>query len=130
MNGLRLRREPRADDSLVLLRGGLLDEETLRRDARMTMARFGEYGVSVLAAPDEAAFDRLAAGPLRAYAQLTLMTAGAVRGTGVELRPTFRQPHYTVVFADLDRDVARLAACENAVRTNPHHQTTPGEERR
>ena len=107
MSGLRLRREPRADDSLVVLRGGLLDEETLRRDARMALARFGEYGISVLAAPDETVFDRLAAGSLRAYAQLTLTTAGAIRGTGLELRPTFRRPHYTVMFAELDRDVAR-----------------------
>ena len=53
---------------------------------------------------------------------LTLMTAGAIRATGLELRPTFRRPHYTVMLPDLDRDITRLSACENVPWVNPHYR--------
>jgi hypothetical protein len=50
------------------------------------------------------------------------MTAGAIRRAGLELRPTFRRPHYTVMLPEPDRDIARLLACENEPRPNRHHR--------
>jgi hypothetical protein len=46
-------------------------------------------------------------------------TAGAIRRAGLELRPTFRRSHYTVMLPDLNADVDRLVGCENEQRVNP-----------
>ena len=121
MTGFRVRREPLPDDTLVVVRGGVLDEESLRRDARIAFLRFGEYGVSVLAAPDSEALRRIQSGPLRRYRRVTVTTAGAIRRAELELRPTFHRPHYTVIFPSLDEGVTRLLSCENEVIDNPHH---------
>ena len=105
-------------------------EESLRRDARITFLRFGEYEVSVLAAPDDDVLWEVAAGPLRRYQQLTITTAGAIRRVGLELRPTFRRPHYTVIFPTLDDGVRRLLSCDNEVIDNPRFEVDEGEEGR
>jgi hypothetical protein len=118
----RVRLEALADDALVVVRGGPLDSDTLRLDAEAAHERFGEYGVSVLAAVDEAALDNLARDRLAQYEVLTVMTAGAIRRAGLELRPTFRRPHYTVMLPNLDEDVARLVTCENVGRENRHYR--------
>jgi hypothetical protein len=118
-----------ADDTLVVIRGGVMEEDSLRRDARIAFLRFGEYGVSVLAAPDAVGLAEVAAGSLRRYRQLTITTAGAIRRAGLELRPTFRSPHYTVIFPRVDDGVRRLLSCENEVIENPHHDDE-GEESR
>ena len=83
--------------------------------------RFGEYGISVLAARDEAALDAIARSTLVRESVLTLTTIGAIRATRLELRPTFRRPHYTLLLPDLDADIERATACEHVVRSNPHY---------
>lgn len=130
MKGFRVRREEPPDDTLVVIRGGPLDEGAIRRDARIAFLRFGEYGVSVLAAPDEDGFREVASGPLRLYEQLTVTTAGAVRRAGLELRPTFRRPHFTVIFPTLDDGVSRFLSCENELIENPHHDADDRKEGR
>jgi hypothetical protein len=70
----------------------------------------------VLAAVDVLARDRLAQ-----FATLVLMTAAAIRRAGLELRPTFRRPQYTIILADLDRDIDRLMRCEKVQRPNRYH---------
>ena len=127
MSGLRLRREEVLDDALVVVRGGLLDPARLKRDATLTFRRFGEYGVSVLAAADEAALDVIAGTTLQREPVLTLMRMGTLRTAGLEVRPTFRRPHFTVVLPDLDADVARLVACDNVVRDNSHYVSPEAE---
>ncbi|MGH9021868.1 MAG: hypothetical protein ACRDV9_01990 [Acidimicrobiia bacterium] len=120
MSPFRVRREKLADDALVVVRGGELDLALMRTDAVNAFRRFGEYGVSVFAAPDGTALEHLARERLVRFEVLTLMTAGAVRSAGLELRPTFRRPHYTIVLPDLDQDLDRLSACENVRWVNPH----------
>jgi hypothetical protein len=122
LSPLRVRRESAPDDALFVVRGGELAAETLRRDAIRTFRRFGEYGVSVLGAPTEEDIDELAGGLLRSFEILTVVTAGALRRSGIELRPTFRRPHYTVMLPDLDEDVFRLIRCDNERRVNDRYQ--------
>ncbi len=122
MSPLRVRREPAPDDGLLLVRGDELAAETLRRDAIRTYRRFGEYGVSLLGASIEADLDELAAGLLRRFEVLTVMTAGALRRSGIELRPTFRRPHYTVMLPDLDEAIFRLLRCDNERRVNDYYK--------
>jgi hypothetical protein len=128
LSPFRVRNEQLADDALVVVRGGALDANTIRTDAMAASARFGEYGISAFSAADEAALDALARDRLAQFDILVLMTAGAIRRAGLELRPTFRSPHYTIMLAELDRDIASLVECENVRRTNPHH-LPPKEER-
>ncbi|HEV2068840.1 MAG TPA: hypothetical protein VGR26_03510 [Acidimicrobiales bacterium] len=44
------------------------------------------------------------------------------RRAGLERRPTFRRPHYSVMLPDLAADVERLTSGENEQRLNPHFQ--------
>ena len=122
MSPFRVRREPAPDDGLFLVRGDELVAEMLRRDAIRTYRRFGEYGVSVMGASTEADIDELAGGLLRRFEVLTVMSAGARRRSGIELRPTFRRPHYTVMLPDLDEDIFRLLRCENERRVNDYYE--------
>jgi len=93
----RARRERLTDDALVVVRGNELSVALIRRDALRAYRRFGEYGVSVLGAPDDDALDALAAGVLVRFEVLTLMTVGIIRAAELEVRPTFRRPHYSVM---------------------------------
>lgn len=120
MSPFRVRLEELQDDALIVVRGGELDPALLRSDAVSAFRRFGEYGISVFAAPDDDGLNQLARGRLVRFEVLTLMTAGAIRAADLELRPTFRRPHYTVMLPDLDRDLGRLSACENVRWVNQH----------
>lgn len=122
MSPLRVRQGSAPDDALFLVRGGELAAETLRRDAIRAYRRFGEYGVSVLGASSEEDIGELAGGLLRRFEVLTVITAGALRQSGIELRPTFRRPHYTVILPDLDEDIFRLLRCENERRVNDAYE--------
>ncbi len=117
---MRIRREGIADSALVVVRGGLLDLDTLRFDAIEAHRRFGEYGNSVFAAAGDDEVDALARDRLSRFEVLTVMTVGAIRIAGLDLRPTFRRPHYTIMLPRLDQDLALLLGCENVVRPNPH----------
>ena len=118
MSAFRVRKEEPPDDTLVVVRGGEFSAEALRFDVTEAFRRFGEYGLSVFAVEDEATFDDLARGQLRRFEILTLATAGAIRSVGLELRPTFRRPHYTIMVPELDADIARLVRCETVRRRN------------
>ncbi len=120
--GYRIRREALPDDALVVVRGGLLEIGTLRTDAVAAHERFGECGVSVFGAADVKALDALLVGRLKRFDLLTVMTAGALRAAGLELAPTFRRPHYTVMLANLEADLLRLVTCENVAWVNPHYE--------
>lgn len=53
---------------------------------------------------------------------LTLIHVGVIRAAGLEVRPTFRRPHFTVMLSELDPDLDRLVACNTVVQDNPYHQ--------
>lgn len=120
MSPLRVRGEAPLDDDFLVVRGDRLREDELRGDARRTHARFGEFGVSVMGAQNDVELDDIARTVLRRFQLLTVMTAGALRRASLELRPTFRRPHYTIMLPEPDEDVERLLQCENEVRINPY----------
>lgn len=119
---LRARREQPPAGEAVIVRGGLLDRDELERAARLCHQRFGVYGLSVFRADNEAGIDDLARTRLRRYPVLTLSAAGELRAARLELRPTFRRPHYTVVLDDLGGSIDRLAACRRQVHHNGHYE--------
>lgn len=56
------------------------------------------------------------------FETLTLITVGTLRAAGLEVIPTFRRPHLTILLPDLDADLKRLLACDNVIWHNDHHQ--------
>ena len=111
------------DDESIVVRGGELVADALRVDATRYFAIYGAYGISVFAVRD-VTFDELAQqAPLIRFELLAVATAGVLRGAGLRLEPTGRNPrHFTVGFDDLDEGVAALCACEHEVRVNPYHE--------
>jgi len=122
----RVRKESLPDDALIVLRGGLLEFNSLRADADAAATRFGLPGISVFGAPDDAAVEKLGATRLVRFDVLTLVTAGDIRTAGLEVLPTFRRPHYTVLLPDLVDDLYRLLACDTVVRINPSYRAPEG----
>lgn len=111
------------DDVTVVVRGGQLDPDLLRADALRNHAIYGTYGISVFAARD-ASLDELAQqAPLVRFAQLTLVTVGALRSAWLRLEPTGRNPrHFDIAFDELDDGIARLLGCEHRTMVNPYHE--------
>lgn len=113
------------DDAVtVVVRGGDLDAELLRDDALRNYAVYGTYGISVFALRNVALDELAQQAPLIRFAQLTLMTVGTLRGAGLRLEPTGRNPrHYDIGFDDLEVGVDRLTRCEHRTVDNPYHRT-------
>ncbi len=118
----RLREGEVLDDGITLVRGGELEPDVLRADARRYHAVYGGYGISVFAARG-ATVDELAQQvPLVRFATLTLIMVAEVRGAGLRLEPTGRSPrHYTVGFDDIEQGVTALAGCAHQVVPNRYH---------
>jgi len=118
----RLREGDVLDDGTTLVRGGELEPGVLRADARRYHTVYGSYGISVFAARD-ATVDELAQQvPLVRFATLTLITVAEMRGAGLRLEPTGRNPrHYTVGFDHLEEAIAALVGCAHQVVPNSYH---------
>jgi hypothetical protein len=111
------------DDVTVVVRGGELDPVVLREDALRNHRIYGTYGISVFAVRDLTLDELAQLPPLVRFAQLTTMTAGALRTLGLALAPTGRNPrHYDVTFDDLDYGVTTLASCEHRTMINPYYE--------
>jgi hypothetical protein len=111
------------DDEEVVLRGGRLDEDIVRADAARMHDVYGTFGISVFALRG-ATIDELAQQtPLVRFAELTVVTVGALRAVGVRLEPTGRnRRHFTVMLDDLDNGTSALLACRHQVWINPYHE--------
>jgi hypothetical protein len=111
------------DAATVVVRGGLLDQRVVRRDALRMHQVYGVYGISVFAVRD-ISLDELAQQlPLVRFPVLTLVTVGAIRSAGAWIDPTGRNRlHYTVWFGDLDEGVGRLCSVKHEIRKNPYHE--------
>jgi hypothetical protein len=119
----RLREGDVLDDGrITLVRGGELEPGALRANALRYHGLYGSYGISVFAVRGAALEEMAQQVPLVRFARLTLIKVAAVRGAGLRLEPTGRNPrHYTMGFDDLDQGLAALAGCECQVVPNPYH---------
>jgi hypothetical protein len=110
------------DEDTLLVRGGELDSDVLRADARRYHDVYGTYGISVFAVRGLSLDEMAQQVPLVRFRRMTLITAGVLTGTGLRLEPTGRNPrHYTVGFEDLGQGMKVLAGCQRQVVTNPYH---------
>lgn len=111
------------DDEEIVLRGGRLAAAIVRADAQRMHDVYGTFGISVFALRG-ATIDELAQqAPLVRFAELTVVTVGALRSVGVRLEPTGRNHrHFTVVLDDLDDGTDALLSCRHQVWANPYHE--------
>ncbi len=110
------------DGEILLVRGGELDPDVLRADARRYHSVYGSYGISVFAVRGATLEEMAQQVPLVRFVRLTLIKVADVRQAGLRLEPTGRNPrHYTIGFDDLDKGVRRLAYCKHQVMPNPYH---------
>ena len=118
-----LRDEEPPDDAIVVVRGGLLAADSVRRTAAVSMREHGFFGVSVYAALGVSVEELVGATPELGrdrYKQLRATTAGALRGAGFVLLATQARPHYDVVLDDLeDPTIERLRGCFGPPFPNP-----------
>jgi len=119
-----LRAEEPPDDVVVVIRGGEMTGEFVRRTATDAHDELGIYAVSVFLALDADVPELCALEPfLSRYGKVRLSTVGRLRSSGFPLIPTLGRPHYDVVLPDLDAEtLRRLDGCFDAAVANPGRQ--------
>ena len=121
MRPLVLRGEDPPDDTVVVIRGGEMENVFVRRSAERNHEEFGFFGISVFAAEDRTVEDLCAHLPqLARYRRVRLSTAGRLRACGFALVATMARPHVDVVLPDAsDATLERLDGCFDPPIDNP-----------
>lgn len=121
MNPIVLRAEVPPDDVVVVIRGGEMTGEFIRRTASDAHEELGIYAVSVFLTLDAAVEELCALEPfLVRYGKVRLSTVGRLRARGFPLIPTLDRPHYDIVLPDLDDPtLLRLDECFDPAVKNP-----------
>lgn len=121
MEPIVLRDEEPPEDAVVVVRGGKMGSEYLRRTALDAFDELGLYAVSVFLVLDEPLEVLCGREPyLARYGQVRLSAVGVLRGSGFALIPTLARPHYDVVLPDISPStLARLDDCFEPPSPNP-----------
>lgn len=120
---VRLRAVP--DEAVLVVRGDELDADVLRRDAVRFRRRFSQwerYGVSAFAAANDAELDVLCETRLGRFETVVIFRRSDLVDSGIEIVPTFRQPHVTLAHPDLEALVNKIRSCDHRELTNPHFE--------
>jgi hypothetical protein len=111
------------DDTVLIIRAGVMSPESLRRSATDSFEDFGAYLISVEGVLDGRSLGEACSASPRIgqrYGKIRLSTVGRLRMAGLVLLPTFTRPHFDVVLPDLsDHSVARLLECFDEPIDNP-----------
>lgn len=116
---------------MLVVRGDVLDEILLRRDAERFRRRFpawGRTGVSAFYARDGGEVHALCQLRLGQFPSVVVFKRYDLEQMGLEVIGTFRAPHVTLAAADTDDLVERLRACPHSLLINPYHEAEPPEE--
>lgn len=121
MKPIVLRAEEPPDDAVVVVRGGELTTEFVRRSASVAHDELGIYALSVFLVLDATLEELCAREPFLArYGKVRLSEAGVLRVAGFALIPTLDRPHYDIVLPDLlDPTLQRLDRCFQPSVRNP-----------
>lgn len=121
----RIRRRPIPGGAkVVVVRGDDATPDSDRSQATAFRRRFsdwGRFGLSAYYAEDDAAVDDLASDLLERFPFLGVYEVVALLDAGFEVVPTFRSPHVTIAFTDLDEGLAALRAVAHLRRQNAYH---------
>jgi len=118
------RRGVPAHAKVVIVRGDAGDQEVDRVQAQDFFDRYpgwGRFGLSGYYAEDDAAVDDLAFDLLERFEVLLVYGLESLIEAGFEVAATFRAPHVTIAFSDLDSGLRRLDETEHETRPNPYH---------
>lgn len=110
----------------ALVRGDTGEADQDRLDAVAFRRRFPDwpaFGVSGFYAVSEVSIDDLARDMLSRFEGLRVYDPAVLRDARLTVLPTFRTPHVTIAFADLDHGLAVLASSFRERRPNPYHET-------
>jgi hypothetical protein len=122
-----LRSEEPPDDTVVVVRGGEMNSEFVRRSAGQSFDELGIHALSVFLALDDDVVGLCSSEPaLARYGKVRLSTAGRLRAAGFALLPTLARPHYDVVLPDLTE--ATLDRLERAFDTPVSNPAREGQE--
>jgi len=120
---LPIRGKQPPDDTVVIIRAGVMSSNTLRRTAADSFEDFGAYLVSVEAVIDDSSVTDTCRDSPRIgdrYGKVRLSTAGRLRSAGLALLATFNRPHFDVVLTDLsEHHLQRLVDCFDDPIDNP-----------
>lgn len=111
--------EPPPDDSVVVIRAGVMSPSSIEEAASRCLEEYGVLGISVEAAIGMSVLEACASRRVRRYRMVRLSTFGRVREY-FALLPTFDAPHFTLLLPDLaETTLARLDRCFDAAIPNP-----------
>jgi hypothetical protein len=120
----RIRRQPTPKGARVVVVRGDDDGANDAQQAEDFLRRYpdwGRYGLSAYYAETAGAIDALAAGELERFPTLLIYDPVLLAQHGVEVFPTFRTPHVTLAFFDLDAGLDALSTVEHERRKNGYH---------
>ncbi len=120
MQRLQLRNESPPDDAVVVIRGGLMMLESLRKSAEVSQKETGLYLISVFLS-HEPNINAVCSRPeLKRYKLIRTSHVGELRRTGFLLLATFQNPHYDVALPNLvDETLVNLIKCFSPATSNP-----------
>lgn len=113
----------------VVLRGDVLDAQSLRRDAMANQEIYGFYGVSVWIPIKDKPDDLLLKTKLQKSRIVLRFTVGDLNAQGLELWDTGQAPHYDAVYVQADRLEALIEALMGTdcmTMINPHYDPDGG----
>ena len=103
MKELVLREELPPDDVVVVIRGGEMNSDFVRRTATRSYEEVGVFTVSVFLALGDAVEELCrSVEDLERYGKVRLSTVGRLRSLGFALLPTLDAPHFDVLLPDLE----------------------------
>ena len=120
MTPLVLRYELPQDDTVVVVRGGEMNSDAVRKSAALTFEEFGVWTMSVFVAEDSVVLVCQTVGDLERYGKIRLSTVGRLRAFGFPLIPTLEYPHFDVVLPDIETStLQRLELAFDQAIPNP-----------
>jgi hypothetical protein len=118
---LPIRQESPPDDTVVVIRAGVMERRSVEDAASRCFEGYGILGISVEAAVGLSIVEGCrTSGRLARYRRLRLSTFGRLRAAGFPLVATFDAPHYTLTLPDLSEiTLARLDRAFDEPIPNP-----------
>jgi len=117
---LVLRRDEPPAEGLIVIRGGQMLPENLRRSAEVANREVGLYLISVFLVDVESLVAVCARPELRRYRLIRTSRVGEILASGFTLLATSNSPHYDIALPDLsDETLIRLAGCFRRSIINP-----------
>lgn len=120
MQRLQLRNESPPDDAVVVIRGGLMMFDGLRKSAEASRKETGLYLISVFLSHEQNLKAICSRPELRRYKSIRTSHVGELRRIGFLLLATFQNPHYDIALPNLvDETLINLIACFSPATSNP-----------